>query len=152
MHRWLAGGVYVCIVYSNRGVIGQSSLSVGTIPRRWDRWAPHFNPHFSNESGEMSDQDYTIDTTGDLGARIQSIHAFPYNARSCMTKISIHFLCADVDHNDANDDMVMIRSSSGDDDSTDDEYVDKSTARDLQSRFRTVGGLKGTIADEEIAD
>ena len=69
-----------------------------------------------------------------------------------MTEISIHFLCADVDHNDANDDMVMIRSSSGDDDSTDDEYVDKSTARDLQSRFRTVGGLKGTIADEEIAD
>ena len=42
-----------------------------------------------------------------------------------------------------------VRSSSADDDATDDEYVDKSTARDLQSRFRTVGGLKGTIADEE---
>ena len=38
------------------------------------------------------------------------------------------------------------------DDSTDEEYVDKSTSRDLQSRFRTVGGLKRTIADEEIVD
>ena len=47
-------------------------------------------------------------------------------------------------------DMPMIRSSSGDDDSTDDKFVDKNTARDLQSRFRTVGGRKGTIADEEI--
>ena len=62
-----------------------------------------------NKSGEMSDQDYNIDTTGDHGARIQSIHAIPSNARSCMTKIVIHFLCADVDHNDANDDMLMIR-------------------------------------------
>ena len=66
------------------------------------------------------------------------MHAVPSNARSCMTKIGIHVLCADVDHNDANDNTLMIRSSLADDDATDDEYVDKSTARDLQSRFRTV--------------
>ena len=111
----------------------------------------------ADESGEMSDQDqsnqgYNIDTTGDHGARIQSIHAIPSNARSCMTKIVIPFMCADVEQNDANDDMLLIHSSASDDDPTDDEFIDKDTARDLQSRFRTVGGLRGTIADEEIVD